>query len=202
MKLYSNRFAPSPRRVRMYCAEKGVEIPLVEIDIAARAHQAPAYLAVNPLGELPTLELDDGTCLTESLAICRYLEELHPEPPLFGRTIAERYEVNRWIDRLMTRMYVPTTHVYRNTHAFWADRLTQVPAWGELQRAVVLEEYAALDRLLGTREYVAGPAFTMADVVAFTTLEFGKPSNLRASPDQVHLQRWYEAVKARPSAKA
>jgi glutathione S-transferase len=202
MKLYSNRFAPSPRRVRMYCAEKGLSIPVVEIDINARQHQAPEYLAVNPLAELPALELDDGTCLTESLAICRYLEELHPEPPLFGRTPAERYEVNRWIDRLMVRMYLPTTHVYRNTHAFWADRVAQVPAWGELQREAVLAEYAALDGVLAGREYVAGAAFTMADVVAFTALDFGKPSNLRAAPGQVHLQRWYDAVKARPSAKA
>jgi glutathione S-transferase len=202
MKLYSNRFAPSPRRVRMYCAEKGLSIPLVEIDIAAREHESPGYRAVNPLAELPTLELDDGTRMTESVAICRYLEELHPEPPLFGRTAAERYEVNRWIDRLMTRMYVPTTHVFRHTHAFWAGRVTQVPAWGELQRETVLAEYAALDGVLAEREHVAGSAFTMADVVAFTTLEFGKPSNLRASPDQPHLQRWYESVKARPSAKA
>jgi glutathione S-transferase len=202
MKLYSNRFAPSPRRVRMYCAEKGLPLELVEVDISTGETQRPSYLAINPLGELPTLMLDDGTRLTESVAICRYLEELHPDPPLFGRSAAEGYEVNRWIDRLLVRMYVPTTHVFRHTHAFWKDRVQQVPAWGEQQRAAVLAEYAALDARLADREHVAGGGFSMADIVAFTTLEFGKPSHLRAGPEQPHLLRWYEAVKARPSAKA
>lgn len=202
MKLYSNRFAPSPRRVRMYCAEKGLPLEIVEIDIAARQNLAAEYLAVNPLGELPTLELDDGTRLTESVAICRYLEEHHPGPPLFGRTAADRFEVNAWVDRLLVRMYLPTTFVFRHTHAFWAERVVQVPAWGELQRDAVLAEYAALDARLADREFVAGGVFSMADIVAFTTLEFGKPSNLRAGPDRPHLLRWYDAVKARPSAKA
>jgi glutathione S-transferase len=202
MKLYSNRFAPSPRRVRMYCAEKGLPLELVEVDIASGQSRSPEYLAVNPLGELPTIEFDDGARMTESLAICRHLEELHPEPPLFGRSAAERRDVNRWVDRLMFRMYVPTTHVFQHTHAFWKGRIEQVPAWGELQRAAVLAEYAALDARLADREHVAGDAFSMADIVAFTTLEFGKPSNLRAGAEHPHLLRWYEAVRARPSAKA
>lgn len=202
MKLYSSRFAPSPRRVRMYAAEKSLPLEIVEVDIAAGETQGEAYRAVNPVGEVPVLELADGTRLTESLAICRYLEELHPDPPLFGRTRDERREVNRWIDRLMFRMYVPSTHVFRHTHAFWKERLVQVPAWGELERAAVLAEYAALDALLAGREYVAGPAFTMADIVAFTTLEFGRPSGLRAGDAQPHLQRWAAAVKARPSSGA
>jgi glutathione S-transferase len=186
----------------MYCAEKGLPLELVEVGIASGETDAPAFRAINPVGEVPVLELDDGTRVTESLAICRWLEELHPAPPLFGRTPDERREVNRWIDRVMCRMYVPTTHVFRNTAPFWASRLTQVPAWAELQRAAVLEEYAALDARLAERDYVAGDAFTMADVVAFTTVEFGKFSKLRAAPGQVHLQRWFDAVKARPSASA
>lgn len=202
MKLYTNRFAPSPRRVRMYAAEKGIALELVEIDIASGEIAQPAYLEVNPLGEVPTLELDDGTRLTESMAICRFLEELHPGNPLFGRTPAERAEVNRWCDRLLFRMYVPTTHVFKHTHPFWAGRVVQLPQWGELQRDAVLAEYAALDARLATSEHVAGDAFTMADVVAFTTLEFGKPSKLRAPDSLAHVQRWYAAVKARPSASA
>jgi glutathione S-transferase len=202
MKLYTNRYAPSPRRVRMYAAEKGIPLELVEIDIANGEIAGAAYRAVNPLAEVPTLELDDGTRLTESMAICRYLEELHPTPPLFGGTPAERAEVNRWCDRLLFRMYVPTTHVFRHTHPFWAGRVVQVPQWGELQRAAVLAEYAALDARLADREYVAGDAFSMADVVAFTTLEFGKPSKLRPDESLAHVQRWYAAVKSRPSAAA
>lgn len=202
MKLYSDRYAPSPRRVRMYCAEKRLPLDVVEVGIATGENLDAGYRNVNPLGELPTLELDDGTRVTESIAICRWLEERHPAPPLFGRTPDERREVNRWIDRLMFRMYVPTTHVFRNTAPFWATRLTQVPAWADVQRTAVLEEYAALDAHLAGRAFVVGDSFTMADVVAFTTVEFGKFSKLRLLPAQVHAQRWYDAIRARPSASA
>ncbi len=202
MRLYTNRFAPSPRRVRMYAAEKGISLELVEIDIAANAHLAPEYLAVNPLAEMPVLERDDGSRLSESLAICRWLEELQPEPNLFGRTAAERAEVNRWIDRLLFRLYVPTTHVFRNTHPFWAGRLTQVPAWGEVQRIAVLAEYDALDAWLATHEYVAGNRFTTADVVAYTSVDFGKPSGLRIGDARPALKGWYERIGQRPSARA
>ena len=202
MKLYTNRFAPSPRRVRMYAAEKGIALELVEVDIAADAHRSPEYLAVNPLAELPTLERDDGTRLTESLAICRWLEEAHPEPSLFGRTPDERAEVNRWIDRLLFRLYVPTTAVFRNTHPFWATRLTQVPAWGEVQRAAVLAEYDAREAWLASREWIASDRFTMADIVAYVAIDFGKPSGLRVGDARPALKRWYEAVGSRPSARA
>ncbi len=202
MKLYSNRYAPSPRRVRMYAAEKGIALEIVEIDIAAAANRAADYLAVNAFGEVPTLERDDGTRLSESLAICRWLEETHPEPNLFGRTVEERAEVNRWVDRLLFRLYVPSAQVFRNTHPFWATRLTQVPAWGELQRAAVLAEYDALDAWLGKREWLASDRFTVADVVAFVAVDFGKPSGLRVGEARPALQRWYERVGARPSARA
>ncbi len=202
MKLYTNRFAPSPRRVRMYAAEKGLAPEPVDVDIAAGEHRSPAYLAVNPAGEVPVLERDDGTTLTESLAICRWLEEEHPEPNLFGRTARERAEVNRWIDRLMFRLYVPSTHVFRHTHAFWATRLRQVPEWGEVQRAAVLAEYDALEAWLGEHAWIAAERFTMADIVAYTTIDFGKPSGLRVGDDRPALRRWYEVVASRPSARA
>jgi glutathione S-transferase len=202
MKLYSNRFAPSPRRVRMYAAEKGIALEIVEVDIAANAHQAPGFLAVNPLGTVPALELPDGSHLTESLAICRWLEEQHPEPNLFGATPNERATVNSWVDRLMFRLYVPSTHVFRHTHPFWATRLTQVPAFGELERAAVLGEYARLDRALDGREFLALGRLTMADIVAFTSVDFGKPSGLRPGESQPNLRRWHAALNARPSARA
>lgn len=202
MKLYSNKFAPSPRRVRMYAAEKGIALELVEIDIAAGAHQGADYLAINSRAELPTLELPDGSYLTESIAICRWLEAEHPQPNLFGSSARERAAIDSCIDRLMFRMYVPLTHVFRNTHPFWAERLTQVPAWGEQQRSAVLAEYAALDRELETSEFVTAGRFTIADIVAFTSIDFGKPSNLRASTAHPHLLRWYTAINARPSARA
>jgi len=183
----------------MYAAEKGLALELVEVDIAAGANRAPDYLAVNPLAELPTLERDDGSRLTESLAICRWLEERHPEPNLFGRGPEERAEVNRWIDRLLYRLYVPTTAVFRNCHPFWATRLTQVPAWGELQRAAVLAEYDALDAWLAARDWVASDRFTMADVVAYTAVDFGKPSGLRAGAQALVRDRARAAERARLS---
>jgi glutathione S-transferase len=202
VKLYSSRFAPSPRRVRMYAAEKGIPLEIVEVDIAGREHEAPAYRAVNPTALLPTLERDDGSRLTESLAICRWLEELHPEPNLFGATALERASVNSWIDRLMFALYVPTTHAFRHTHRFWADRLRQVPAWGELERARVLAFYAELDAALATRAFVALERFTMADIVAFTSVDFGKAAGLRPTESQVHLERYQATIGARPSARA
>jgi glutathione S-transferase len=186
----------------MYAAEKGIVLDCVDVSIADRANLAAEFLAVNPLGETPVLEREDGSRVTESLAICRWLEELHPAPDLFGRDAEERLAINRWIDRIMFRMYVPAAEVFRHTHAFWAGRIEQVPAFGELQRRTVLAEYAALDAALAGREFLARDTFSMADVVGFTTVDFGKPSGLRVGDDLPALKRWYEAVRARPSSRA
>ena len=202
MRLYSNRLAPSPRRVRMFAAEKAIPLDIVEIDIAAGDTQKAAYLSINPLGELPALERPDGTILNESLAICRWLEEQNPTPCLFGSTADERSDINAWIDRLMFRLYVPTTHVFRHTHPFWEKRLTQVPAWGELQRTAVLAEYAALDKHLTQKHFIVGEQFSMADIVAYTSIDFGKPSKLRVTEAMPELLRWYQNIGSRPSAQA
>lgn len=202
MKLYSNKFAPSPRRVRMFAAEKGLSLETVEIDIGAGDTQAPAFREVNPLGETPVLVRDDGSVLTESLAICRWLEDEHPEPNLFGRTARERADINSWIDRLMFRLYVPTADAFRNTHAYWATRLEQNAAWGESSRAAVRAEYARLEAELAGREFVARDAFSMADIVLYTTIDFGKPAKLRLGESEPGLRRWYDAIGARPSARA
>lgn len=202
MKLYDNKFAPSPRRVRMFAAEKGLEIPLVPVDIAAGETQGTGFLAVNPLGELPVLELDDGTRLTESLAICRYLESQHPQPNLLGASPREQAEIEACVLRLMFRMYVPTSQAFRHTHRFWAGRVQQVPEYGALARQAALDELERLDRHLAERPFVAGERFTLADIVAFTTVDFGKPSDIRIRPEQQHIRRWYEQIAARPSARA
>lgn len=202
MLLYDAAFAPSPRRVRIFLAEKGITVPTVVLDMAKNEHQQEEYLRINPCGELPALVLDDGTCLTESIAICRYLEAQHPSPPLFGATPLEQAQVEMWSLRLMFRLYVPATQVFRNTHKFWAGRIPQVPEYGELARAHVVAEFERLNTHLAQRRFIAGEQFTFADIVAFTTVDFGKPSNIRIQPDQHHLKRWYDAVAARPSAKA
>jgi len=207
MKLYDNDFAPSPRRVRMFIAEKGLEsrgvrITRIPVDIAANETQSAAYLEVNPQGEVPVLELDDGTRLQESLAICRYLEALHPEPCLFGATPLARARIEAMTLGLMFRVYVPTTHAFRHTHRFWQGRVTQIAEYGALARDQVLAEWQRIDSLLASRPFVAGDTFSFADIVAFTTLEFGKPSGIRLQPAQQHLSRWYADIASRPSSKA
>ena len=202
MKLYDNAFAPSPRRVRMFLAEKGLSIPRVEVDIAAGENLQAAFLAVNPLGEVPVLELDDGTRLTESLAICRYLEALHPEPNLLGHGPLEQARIEARVLRLMFQLYVPTTHAFRHTHRFWAGRVAQVPEYGAQAREHVLQRWRELDAELADREWLEGGRFSFADIVAFTTLEFGKPSGIRLQPEQRHLSRWHAQVASRPSARA
>ena len=202
MKLYNSPHAPSPRRVRMYAAEKGIALELVNVDIQKNETHSPDFLAVNPVGETPVLELPDGRLLTESLAICRYLDETHSGPDLFGISTDERAEVNRWIDRLMFRLYVPMTHVFRHSHSFWAGRIPQVPAYGDVARAQVLEELAALDRALEGKDFIARRSFSMADIVGFAAADFGKVVGIRVSPEWPNLSRWYGTIKGRPSAAA
>ena len=202
LKLYDNAFAPSPRRVRMFLAEKGLPFETIPVDIAAGDTASADFLAVNPLGELPVLELDDGTRLRESLAICRYLETMQPEPALLGRDPRERAEIESIVLQLMFRVYVPTTHAFRHTHKFWAGRIPQVPEYGVLAQQTVLAEWQRLDSELASREFLAGDRFSFADIVGNTTLEFGKPSGIRLQEGQDHLRRWHAAIAARPSAKA
>jgi glutathione S-transferase len=140
----------------MFLAEKGLPFERVEVDIAAGATGQADFLAINPLGEVPVLELDDGTRLTESLAICRYLESLHPQPPLLGTSPLEQARIESMVLSVMFRLYVPTTHAFRHTHKFWQGRLTQIPSYGELARQQVLDEWQRLDAHLGSSSFMAG----------------------------------------------
>ena len=187
----------------MFAAEKGVPLEIVEVDIGRNEHRQPGYLALNPTGELPTLELDDGSTLTESLAICRYLEELQPQPPLLGADTRERARVNECVDRLMFRLYVPATQAFRHTHAFWAERLTQVPAYGEIAREAVRGELAWLESLLQDgRTFLLGESFTLADIVAYTSVDFAKVGGVRPTEAQPALRAYLARIAARPSARA
>lgn len=202
MKLYNDPFAPSPRRVRMFLAEKGIAYERIDLSIAEGATQQAEFLAINPLGEVPVLELDQGQRLTESLAICHFLEAEFPQPPLLGVTALERATIDAAVQRIMFRAYVPTTLAFRHTHKFWQGRITQVPEFGAIARQQVLDEWQLIDAELADQRYLAGDEFSFADIVAFTTLDFGKPSGIRVHEEQIHLKRWYAEVAARPSAKA
>ena len=202
MKLYDSKFAPNPRRVRIFLAEKGIEVPTVAVDLAkGETRQAP-YLAKNPLGGLPALELDDGTVIAESVAICRYFEEIQPNPPLLGTDAKDRALVEMWQRRMELELFRHVTGCFQNTHDFFKGRIEQVPAFGEVCRKAARARLAWLDGDLGGRPFIAGERYTIADITALCAIDFGRVVEIRIAPEQKNLLRWYESVSSRPSAKA
>ena len=202
MKLYDSTLAPNPRRVRIFLAEKGVTVPTVQVDIAKAENRQPPYLAKNPLGGVPILELDDGTVIAETVAICRYFEETHPSPPLFGTDAKDRALVEMWQRRMELEIAIPIMQVFRNTHAFFKGRIPQVPEYGEVCRQAAESRMKWLDGELAGRKFVAGDRFTIADITLLVGIDFGRVSNIRIAPGLANLQRWYDEVSSRPSAKA
>jgi glutathione S-transferase len=202
MKLYDTTIAPNPRRVRIYLAEKGIEVPTVQVDIGKRENQAPEFLAKNPMGGVPILELDDGTIIAESVAICRYFEELNPEPPLMGIDSTDRAVVEMWQRRMELEVALPVMMTFRNTHDYLKGRIVQVPEYGEVSRKHALTRFEWLDRELDDREFVAGDRYTIADITLLIGIDFGRVSNIRIDSEHKNLTRWYGEVSSRPSAQA
>ncbi|MCC6641864.1 MAG: glutathione S-transferase family protein [Deltaproteobacteria bacterium] len=202
MKLYDSTLAPNPRRVRIFLAEKGITVPTEQVDIGKAANRQPDYLAKNPMGGVPILELDDGTVIAESVAICRYFEETQPEPPLFGTGAKDRALVEMWQRRMEFEIALAIMQVFRNTHAFFKGRIPQVPEYGEVCRKAAGSRLRWIDGELAGRTFVAGERFTIADITLLVGIDFGRVSDIRITPEQKNLQRWYEQVSSRPSAKA
>ncbi len=202
MKLYDSTFAPNPRRVRVFLAEKGISVPSVQVDIGKAENREAAYLAKNPLGGVPILELDDGSVIAETVAICRYFEETQPNPPLMGTDAKDRAIVEMWSRRTELEVAVPIMQTFRNTHDFFKGRIQQVPEYGEVCRANSVKRLAWIDSELANREFIAGPRFTIADITLLIGIDFGRVVKIGIQPDQKNLARWYEAVSSRPSAKA
>ena len=210
MKLYDYPGAPSPRKVRFFVAEKGLTIPTVEIDLRAKAQHGPEFLAKNPAGTVPVLELDDGTCLTETLAICRYLEGIHPEPNLMGADPKEEALVLMWHDIVTLEGYLGLQEALRNGHpAFKARALggpksyEQIPALAERGRERAEAFFDRLDAHLGAHRHIATDRFTYADIVGYVTLEFA-PRALRKDPTdgRAALKRWRDEIATRPAIAA
>ena len=203
MKLYGAPMpAPNPRRVRIFLAEKGVDLPETPLDLRRREHKAPDHRARNSLGQVPTLELDDGRTLSETVAICRYFEETHPEPPLFGTDAFEKASVDMWIRRVEFILMTPVGNYWRHAHPFTAGLLTQFKDFGESNRATFAGAQRWLDRELEGRDFIAGDAFSMADICALSTVDFADWIGLPLEPDAPRLAAWRERVSARPSAAA
>jgi len=201
MKLYDGGRAPNPRRVRVYLAEKGIKIPTEQVDLGAMAHKSAAFAAVNPLQRVPALELDDGTIITESIAICRYFELLHPQPPLFGRDPKDVALVEMWQRRIELHLLFPISHIFRNLHPAMAQmEVPQVPAWAEANKPRVLEFLQLLDAKLGKHRYITGENFTVADITGLVALDFMKPAKLSIPENLANVKRWHAELSARPSA--
>jgi len=203
MKLYDGGRAPNPRRVKVFLAEKGITVPIEQIDLGKLAHKSPAYTAINPLQRLPALELDDGVIITESIAICRYFEQLHPEPALFGTGAKDMAVVEMWERRVEFHLLGPISHVFRNSHPAMKEmEIPQVPAWADANKPRVLDFLALLDRELKQRRYIAGDRYTVADITGMVAVDFLKPAKLAMPESLNNLKRWHEDVSSRPSAKA
>ena len=199
MKLYTNKVAPNPRRVAIVLAEKGIELPTVEIDLANRGNYEPEFMQRNPLARVPVLELDDGSYLAESIAICRYFEERQPDPPLFGRDHQDRALVEMWDRRMEHEVMLNVTSVFRHLHPYWNDRIRQVAEYGEICRTNLDERMAWLDGELVDRPFIAGEAFSIADITAVAAFDLGRVSKIRISEDHANLSRWYQEMGERPS---
>jgi glutathione S-transferase len=202
MKIYNSATAPNPRRVRIFLAEKGIQVPYEEVDIVKAVNRTPEFRKKNPLGTVPVLELDDGTCISESVAICRYFEELYPNPPLMGVDARDRAIVEMWQRRMEFELLQSIANSFRHRHEFFKGRIAQVPEYAEVSRQNAEKSLAWLDEALADRPFVAGERYTIADITALVAIDFGRVSKIRIQPEQKNLTRWYEAVSSRPSAKA
>ena len=203
MKIIETRAAPNPRRVRMFLAEKGIEVAFEELDLMAGDLKTEAFSRLNPWQRVPVLVLEDGTAISESVAICRYFEEIQPEPALMGRTALEKAQVEMWNRRVELGLLAAVAAVFRHLNPKMAHlEMPQVPAWGEANRAKVLENLALLDRQLASYPFMAGYTFSIADITAFVTLTFMKPAKLSVPDEFGHVLRWFRETGERPSAGA
>lgn len=203
MKLFDGGRAPNPRRIRIFLAEKGIEVPLVPVDMTALGHKSEEITARNPLQTLPVLELDDGTCISESVAICRYFEELHLEPPLMGVDAVDKAVVEMWQRRIELRLLTGVANVFRHTHPAMKEwEVPQLADFAEANRPKVLKTLKWLDEELADRPYIAGERFTIADITLVISLDFLKPARLEIPEECTNLIAWHAKIRERPSIKA
>ncbi|MDG2522744.1 glutathione S-transferase [Caulobacter segnis] len=203
MKLYDSRRAPNPRRVRWFMAEKGVEdIEIVDVDLFKGEHRAPDYLARAGIANVPALEVDDALTITESVAICRYLEHLNPEPNMFGRDPREMAVIEMWSRRVELMVAMPLMMAVRHAHPALAALEKQVPEVAEFNRAWAERSMKMLNRQLSKTEFIAGDRVTMADILAATSIDFARMVQFEPAEEFEHVHRWLGAMMARPAAAA
>jgi glutathione S-transferase len=202
MKLYNDKLAPNPRRVRIFLAEKGIDVPTEDIAIMKGEHKTPEHRARNAFAQLPVLELDDGTFISESVAICRYFEEENPSPPLMGATPKEKALVEMWQRQVEFNLFMPVAMTFRHTHPAMGALETQIVPWGELNKERAQKSLQWLDQSLAGKDFVTGRHFSIADITAMCAIDFGRIWRFAIPAELENAKRWYAAVSARPSAKA
>ena len=203
MKLYDSYRAPNPRRVRWFMAEKGIDdIEVVNLNVFEGEHRKPDYLAKAGLPNVPALEMDDGACITESVAICRYLESVYPEPNMFGRDPKETAVIEMWTRRVEMLVSTPLMLTVRHSHPALAALEKQVPEVAETNRRGAERALKVLERRLGESEFIAADRVTMADILAATAIDFSRMAKFSVPEEFANVRRWYEAMMARDAAKA
>ncbi len=203
MKIIQTETAPNPRRVRIFLAEKGIVVLFEERSLMQGELKTAEFAALNPMQRVPVLLLDDGTAISESVAICRYFEELQPEPSLFGKGATGRAIIEMWNRRMEHWLWFHVAQVFRHLNPKMAHlEVPQVPAWGEANRPKVYDDLRILDQALSKTPYVAGMSYSIADITALVAIDFMKPAKIERPAGLIHLDRWYEDVSARPSAAA
>lgn len=201
MELFVDNNAPNARRVLMFVAEKNIDLSVIEVCVDEGEHRTPEFLAMNPLGQVPVLKFPDGTCVSESMAICRYLDETHEGPRLFGDTAERRAVVHMWTRRAEQGVFVPTVEYGHHSHPAFRDHFEQVPEYAALSRAVLEKTYDLLNAQLTESSYVAGKAFSVADIVAYCGAELALLWGVLPGPSLAAFSRWHEEVSERPAAR-
>ena len=202
MKLYDFTRAPNPRRVRIFLAEKGITVPTEQVDLMTGANRSPEGLRRNPYGGLPVLELDDGTCIAESVAICRYFEETHPQPPLLGTDAKDKAIVEMWQRRIEINLFGQIGRYFQHSSEMFKTRIKQVPEIAAAAKDGAVAQLRFVDGLIGERPFVAGERYTIADITLLVAVDFAKFAGIPLEPGMTNLARWHTAVAARPSARA
>lgn len=203
MKIIETKAAPNPRRVRIFLAEKGISVPYEEVDLMQGALKTPEFTKLNSAQRVPVLVLDDGSAIAETVAICRYFEETQPKPELFGEGAKGRAIVEMWQRRMELGLFTFVSQAFRHTHPAMAHlEVPQVKDWGEACKGRALEALKGLDAQLASAKFVAGDAYSIADITALVAIDFMRPARIQRPPELKHIERWYNEISARPSAKA
>jgi glutathione S-transferase len=203
MKILQSKVAPNPRRVRIFLAEKGIQVPFEDVDLAQMAHKTPEFTTLNPFQRVPVLLLDDGTALSETMAICRYFEEMKPEPPLFGKGALGRATVEMWNRRVELGLFFCVAQAFRHLHPAMAQmEVPQIGAWGEANKPRAQEVLRFLDGELAGRRFIASNDYSVADITTLVAVDFMRPARIERPAGLDNLTRWHAEVSARPSAKA